>query len=71
MVLKACVVLCVTEPDFFWEKKKGSKIGENEPKIGFFEFIGNFSFCFFLNLVYNETLYYLLYSYTNLMLGKI
>ena len=39
------------------------------PKIGIFGFIGKFSHCFFLNLVYKESSY-LLYSYTNPMLGK-
>ena len=51
----------------FFEEKKICH-GENGPKIGFFEFIGKI----FLNLVYKESLYYLLYSCTNPILrGKI
>ena len=43
------MVLCITEPDFFGKKKKRSlKNGRNGLKIGFFEFIGNFSRYFFL-----------------------
>ena len=46
MVLEAYVVLCVTESDFFGEKKKmpqkWGKRTKNGPKIGFFEFIGKF-----------------------------
>ena len=43
---------------------------ENGQKIGFFEFIGKLSSQFFLNLVYNEGLYYLLYSCTNPIFRK-
>ena len=45
------------------------KNGENGPKLGFLKFIGKFSY-FFLNSVYNEGFYYLLYSCTNLIFGK-
>ena len=72
MVLEAYVLLCVTAGFFllllfiyFCPKS-----GENGPKIGFIGFIGKFSHCIFLNLVYKEISYYLLYSCTNLMLGK-
>ena len=34
------------------------------------KFIGKFSHCFFLNLVYNKTLYYLLYSCINPLFSK-
>ena len=44
------------------------KNGENGPKIGFLGFIGKFSN--FLNLVYEESSYYLLYSCTNPIRGK-
>ena len=47
-----------------------TKSGKNWPKIGFIGFIGKFSHCIFLNLVYKEISYYLLYSCTNPMLGK-
>ena len=39
-------------------------------KIGFFKFIGRFSHEFFMNLVDNESLYYLLYSCANPIFGK-
>ena len=72
MVLEA-YVLCMTEADFF-KKICCPKNGENRPKIGlkigFFGFIGKFSHQFFLNLVYKESSYYLLYSCTNPILGK-
>ena len=48
--------------------QKWEKWAKNEPEIGFFEFTGIFSRLFFMNLVYNESLYYLLYSCTNLHL---
>ena len=69
MVLDARVLLCVTDPDFFL-KKFLSQNWENGPKIRFFGFIGKFSNQCFLNLVYKESSYYLLYSYTNSILGK-
>ena len=69
MVLDARVLLCVTDPDFFL-KKFLSQNRENGPKIRFFGFIGKFSNQCFLNLVYKESSYYLLYSYTNSILGK-
>ena len=51
----------------FWEKKMG---GGNGPKKGFFEFIEKCGHRFFLNLFCNESLYYLLCSYINLIFGK-
>ena len=69
MVLDARVLLCVTDPDSFL-KKFLSQNWENGPKIRFFGFIGKFSNQCFLNLVYKESSYYLLYSYTNSILGK-
>ena len=56
--VRSPVNLSVTEPEFL--KKKFCP--QNEPKIGFFESIGKFSYYFFLNLVSNESLCYLLYS---------
>ena len=44
----------------FCEKKTCSKSG---PKVGFFEFIGKFSHCFFLNLVYKESLLFIVFFY--------
>ena len=41
-----------------------------DQKMGFFEFIGKLSYQFFLNLVYKESLYYLLYSCTNPIFGE-
>ena len=49
---------------------KWEKCAKNGPKRGFFEFIEKFSHSFFLNLVHKESLYYLLYSCSNLVLGK-
>ena len=46
------------------------KMGQRWAKIGFFGFIGKFSHFFFLNLVYKESSYCLLYSCTNPILGK-
>ena len=60
-----CVVVC--DRARFFERKVCSK---NGPMIMCFEFIGKYSHCFFLNLVQKESLYYLLYSCTNLILGK-
>ena len=40
-------------------------------KMRFLKFIGKFSYKFFVNLVYNESSYYFLYSCTNSYLGKI
>ena len=62
MVLGAHAVLCMTEPDFF-KIMFCSQNGENRPSLGFFECIGEFVFFFsilqfFLNLDYNESLYY-------------
>ena len=61
-------VLCVTELEFF--KKICPKNEENVPKIGIFGVIGKFSHYFFLNLVYKESSYYLLFCCTNPILGK-
>ena len=55
------MLLCMTKSDF-WGKFFFPK---NGPKIGFFESIGKCSHYFFLNLVYKESLYQLLYSCTN------
>ena len=68
MVLGAHVALWLTESDFLRKKYVYPK---NGPKIGFFEFTEkNLIIIFFLNLVYNESLCYLLYSCTNPVLGK-
>ena len=56
----------LVEKNFFCPKN-----GENGPRIVFLEFIEKFSYWFFLNLVYNGSLYYFLYSYTNPILEKI
>ena len=53
-----------------FEENYLTKNGEKFPKIGFFEFIGKFSNYFFLNSVYKESLYYMLYSCTNAILEK-
>ena len=50
---------------------KLEKLNKNGPKTGFFEFIEQFSHEFFLNLFYNENLFYLLCSCTNPIFGKI
>ena len=48
------------------------KWAKNGPEIGFFKFIGKFGHYFFLNLFYNERLYYLMCSCTQILyLGKI
>ena len=59
-----CVVVSVRE-GFFCLKN-----GKNGPKIGLFGFIEKFSHCFFLNLVYKESSYYLLYTCANPILGR-
>ena len=46
------------------------KLPQNEPKQGFLNLLKNLVIIFFLNLVYNESLYYLLYSCTNSIFGK-
>ena len=51
MLLEAHVVLFVTARFFQNKKKKLPQKWGNWPKIGFFEFIENFSHSFFLNLV--------------------
>ena len=60
-----------------WCLHDGARFFENNillPKyqsLGFFELIGKFRYYFFLNLVYNESLYQLLYARTNLIFGDI
>ena len=49
---------------------KMGKWAQNEPKTGFFQFIGKFGRLFLLNLSYNENLYYLLCSCSSLIFGK-
>ena len=73
MELKAHIVLRMTgveflENKFFAEKKKKNR--KNRPKIRIFEFIGKFRYCYFLNLIYKERLYILLYCCANIILGK-
>ena len=63
-----CVV--VRDRQIFFIKKFYPRNWENGSKIAFFGFIGKFSDYFFLNLVYKESLFYLLYSSTNPWLGK-
>ena len=56
------LVLCMTEPYFVTKiflPQKWRKWAKNR---FFFEFIGKLSFKFFVNLVYNKSFYYLLYS---------
>ena len=55
----------------FWKKNICPENGPNWVKIRFFEVTGKFDHEFFLNLVYNENLYYFLCSYTNPCLRKI
>ena len=54
----------------FKKKNCCPKNGANGPKTGFLGSIGNLVITFFLNLVYKESSYYLLYSCTNPILGK-
>ena len=54
-------VKCMTEYD----------IGKMFQKTGFFKYIGKFYHSFLLNLFCNENLYYLQFSYTNPIFGKI
>ena len=49
----------------FFEKNRNM-----DQNHGFIDFIELFGLYFFVNLVYNESFYYLLYSYTNLISGK-
>ena len=69
MVLGTCLVLYMMEPHFlkiiFFPQKWGKWAKPRFP-----EWIGKFSY-FFLHLVYNESLYSLLYALTNLIFGKI
>ena len=60
-------VLYVIEMDFL---RKRFFCPKNGPYIGFVKFTGKFSDCFFLNFLYKESLYNLLYSCTNPILGK-
>ena len=41
-----------------------------DQKLGFFEFIGKLSCYIFLNLVYNESLFYFLWSFINHIFGE-
>ena len=63
------LVLYMMEPHFlkiiFFPQKWGKWAKPRFP-----EWIGKFSY-FFLHLVYNESLYWLLYALTNLIFGKI
>ena len=60
---------CAWQSQIFLKKYFCPKNGENGQKIKFLKFIGKYSL-FFLDLVYNESLYYLLYSCTNPIFGK-
>ena len=60
----------MTELDFL-EKKLGPKNWENGPKTGFFEFTEKFGHYFLMNLFYNGNLYYLSFSCTNPIFGKL
>ena len=63
MMLETHVVLCLTTGVF--KRKK------NCPQYyDFLNLLENLVISFFLNLVYKESLYYLLYSCTNPILGK-
>ena len=70
MVLGAHVVLCMAVFDFLkiilWHQKWG-KLAKNVPNIGF---SGNLVDNFFLKMVYNSILYYLLSFCTNPIFGK-
>ena len=61
--------MCVTEPDF-WRKKIAPKMGKINQKMGFFQFIEKLRHYFFLNLIHNESFYYLLNSYIYPISGK-
>ena len=72
-MLECHVKLCVTEQDFS-EKNFLPKNWENGPKMGqkqVLQFIRKFGHYILLNLIYNENLYYLLFSCTNPIFGKI
>ena len=56
MVLGVHVVLCITETNV-WKIMFCSQNGESRANVGFFQCIGKFSYHFFLDLVYNESLY--------------
>ena len=59
---------------FFRKKFFAQKLGKwakNGPKTGFLQFIRKFGHYILLNLIYNENLYYLLFSCTNPIFGKI
>ena len=68
MALEADLVLCVTAGIF--EKKHLPPKCRRWVKNKVFEFIGKIFHCFFLTLVYKESIYYLLYSCTNPIFGK-
>ena len=63
MVLEIHVKLCLTEPDL----PEKSKIGKKQ----FFKYFEKFCHQSLLNLFCNENLYYLLFSCTNPLFGKI
>ena len=54
---------CVTGG--FFEKKNSPKMTQNGPKAVFFEFVVKFGNHFFLKLVYDASLFYMLHSFTN------
>ena len=66
MVLETLVEFA-WQRQFFW---KNLVAPENGLRIRFFEFIEKFGHLFFLDLVCNESLYFLLYSFTNPIFGK-
>ena len=50
--------------------KSCTKMTQNGSKVGFFEVTEKFGYYFFLDLLYNESLYYLLFTSTNRTSGK-
>ena len=67
MVLENLMKQCVT---YFGKTFFCPKNWRNGPKIEFYEFIEKIGSKFLRNLFYNENLYYLLCSYTNVISGK-
>ena len=61
LLLEIHMNLC-GQSQILWKKLFCSKNGENWPKIFFLSLLKSFGYWFFLNLVCNECLYYLLYS---------
>ena len=75
MVMGAHVCVVVRDRARFFEKNLfAQKIGKIDQKWarkqGFVNLLENLVTNFFLNLVYNKSLCYLLYSCTNLIFGK-